>query len=54
QIHDELVLEVPVAHAEAAALRVKELMESVRPAGQAFSVPLAVDWGVARDWGEAH
>ncbi|MCR5170288.1 MAG: DNA polymerase I [Desulfovibrio sp.] len=54
QIHDELVLEVPEAHAEVVALRVKELMESVRPAGQAFSVPLAVDWGVARDWGEAH
>ena len=54
QIHDELVLEVPEAHAEEAALRVKELMEGVRPAGLAFSVPLAVDWGVARDWGEAH
>ncbi len=54
QIHDELVLEVPEAHAEAAALRVRELMESVRPGDQDFSVPLAVDWGVARDWGEAH
>lgn len=54
QIHDELVLEVPEAHADEAGRRVKELMEAVRPGGVEFSVPLVVDWGAARDWGAAH
>lgn len=54
QVHDELLLEVPAAHAEDAARRVAVLMASVRPGGQELSVPLLVDWGVGDDWGAAH
>mgnify|MGYP000200414964 CR=1 FL=1 len=43
QVHDELVLEAPEAHAEAAGRRVAELMTSCSAADMALSVPLAVD-----------
>ncbi len=54
QVHDELLLEAPAAHAEDAARRVAALMSSVRPGGVELSVPLVVDWGVGDNWGEAH
>lgn len=54
QVHDELLLEVPQEHAAAAGARVAELMEAVRPGGEALAVPLRVDWGMGRDWGVAH
>ena len=54
QIHDELLLEAPEANAEAAGKRLAELMDSVKPGGQALSVPLSVDWGMGHSWAEAH
>lgn len=54
QVHDELLLEVPADHGNAAGQRVSELMTAVRPAGTALSVPLVVDWGVGTNWGLAH
>lgn len=54
QVHDELVLEAPEAHAEAAGRRVAELMTSCSAADMALSVPLAVDWGYGPNWGVAH
>jgi DNA polymerase-1 len=50
QVHDELVLEVPLSEAEALSALVKEKMETVLPLG----VPLAVEVGLGRHWREAH
>jgi DNA polymerase-1 len=50
QVHDELVLEVPVREVEVAVARVREVMEGVMP----LEVPLQVDVGVGRNWREAH
>ncbi|HGY10327.1 MAG TPA: DNA polymerase I [Oceanithermus profundus] len=49
QVHDELVVEAPEAHAEEAARAVKTTMEGVWE----LDVPLAVDVGIGRDWLEA-
>jgi DNA polymerase-1 len=50
QVHDELVFEVPAAEVDAARAIVAETMQSVAT----LSVPLVVDTGVGRTWGEAH
>jgi DNA polymerase-1 len=49
-VHDELVFEVPEAEVEAAMASIKSTMENVYP----LSVPLVVDVGQGRTWGEAH
>jgi DNA polymerase-1 len=49
-VHDELVFEVPAAHVEEAAERARRIMESV----YRLEVPLVVDVGWGRHWGEAH
>lgn len=55
QIHDELVLEVPTENAEAAALRLQEIMSNVAPDGKTLmDVPLKVDAGIGDRWNEAH
>jgi DNA polymerase I len=54
QVHDELLLEVDDAHAVAVGERVAALMSAVAPSGQPLSVPLLVDWGVGKNWGDAH
>jgi DNA polymerase-1 len=50
QIHDELVFEVPEEEVEALKQLVKEEMEGVTK----LHIPLKVDIGVGRNWGEAH
>lgn len=50
QVHDELIIETPVAHAQAVAADVKRAMEQVA----ALSVPLTVDAGIGEHWGAAH
>jgi DNA polymerase I len=50
QVHDELVLEVPVEELEAVTARVKDLMQSVAQ----LDVPLVVEVGVGNNWDEAH
>jgi len=50
QIHDELLLETPEAAAEDAGTRLADLMTGVI----SLAVPLEVDWGTGRTWGEAH
>ena len=54
QIHDELVLEVPEAHAAEAGARVAELMSGVATGKNRLDIPLLVDWGCGRSWGDAH
>ena len=50
QVHDELVFEVPEAEAEATGALAKRVMEGVA----VLRVPLGVDVGTGRSWGEAH
>jgi DNA polymerase-1 len=50
QVHDELLLEVPEAHAPAAAAELSRLMQGV----VSLAVPLKVDVGQGRNWAEAH
>lgn len=49
QVHDELVIDTPVAEVEEVKQLVKELMENVF----ALDVPLVVEVGVGHDWVEA-
>jgi DNA polymerase-1 len=53
QVHDELVLEVPVAELETVKSKVKELMEAVGALGK-LEVPLVVEVGVGDNWDKAH
>jgi DNA polymerase-1 len=48
QVHDELVIEVPEAEAEALAPKVKAVMERAA----SLSVPLTVEVGIGKNWGE--
>ncbi len=50
QVHDELLLEAPEKNAEKIAKRVSQIMSKVID----LSVPLVVDWGIGRNWAEAH
>jgi DNA polymerase-1 len=50
QVHDELLLEAPEANAREAGERLAELMRTVYK----LTVPVDVDWGVGKNWGEAH
>lgn len=50
QVHDELLFEAPEAEAEALAALAKRVMESAA----VLSVPLVVETGIGKTWGEAH
>lgn len=50
QIHDELLLEVPEAGGQTAGARLSAIMSGIMP----LAVPLTVDWGCGRTWGQAH
>jgi DNA polymerase-1 len=50
QVHDELVFEVPEEDLENTKKQIKKIMVNVLP----MDVPLAVDIGVGKNWGEAH
>ncbi len=50
QVHDELLLEVDEARARDAGERVSGIMSGV----ETFEVPLVVEWGVGKNWAQAH
>jgi len=50
QVHDELVLEVPVGEVEVVRQLVRDEMEGAVD----LTVPLAVEIGVGSNWREAH
>ncbi len=55
QVHDELVLEVPEAQIDAISEMTRQSMSEANLAGMAgLDVPLVVDIGQGRNWGEAH
>ncbi len=50
QVHDELVFECPTSEVDAAAARIRPLMENAA----SLSVPLVVDIKSGKHWGEVH
>ena len=50
QVHDELVIEAPIADAPVIAAEVKRAMEQVAH----LSIPLTVETGIGPNWGMAH
>ncbi len=54
QVHDELVFEAPEAQAEAAGTVIRAVMMGAAEPALTLSVPLDVEIGIGRSWGEAH
>lgn len=52
QVHDELVFEVPAAHADKASVLIKGIMESREVAD--IGLPLVAEAGTGPTWGKAH
>jgi DNA polymerase-1 len=50
QVHDELLFEAPAAEADATAALAVQVMSTAA----SLSVPLVVETGIGRSWGEAH
>jgi len=54
QVHDELIFEVPEAEEAATITLVKQIMSRAAEPALKLSVPLVVDAGAGRSWGDAH
>lgn len=54
QVHDELVFEAPEAKAEAAGAVVRRVMMGAAEPILKLSVPIDVEIGVGKSWGDAH
>lgn len=54
QVHDELVFEAPQCDADAAVAVIREVMEGASAPLVQLSVPLTVEAGIAKTWGQAH
>lgn len=54
QVHDELVFELPEGDVTAASDVIRRVMAGAAQPAVTISVPLAVDIGIGKSWGEAH
>ena len=54
QVHDELIFEMTKENYESYIKIVKEVMENNHLEYKDFTVPLLVDYGLGKDWGDAH
>jgi DNA polymerase-1 len=54
QVHDELVFEAPEDKAEAAGDVIRRVMMGAAEPVLTLSVPLEVEIGIGKSWGEAH
>ena len=54
QVHDELVFEAPEDEAEAAGGVIRRVMSGAAEPALTLSVPLDVEIGIGKSWGEAH
>lgn len=54
QVHDELVFELPEGDVEAASAVIRDVMENAAKPYVDISVPLGVDIGTGKTWGQAH
>lgn len=53
-VHDEIVYEVRDDLAQEAAVELKRIMEKVIPDERTLGVPIVAEYGIAKNWGEAH
>ena len=54
QVHDELVFELPEADADAAMPVIRGVMAGAAEPHVRLSVPLGIEIGTGRSWGDAH
>ena len=54
QVHDELVFEAPADKSEAAGAVIRTVMMGAAEPALTLSVPLEVEIGIGKSWGEAH
>jgi DNA polymerase-1 len=54
QVHDELVFEAPEGQAETAGKVIRTVMMGAAEPALTLSVPLEVEIGIGKSWGEAH
>ena len=54
QVHDELVFEAPTDKADAAGEVIRRVMMGAAEPALTLSVPLEVEIGIGKSWGEAH
>ncbi len=50
QVHDELLFEVPEESARDSGTKISEIMSNI----VSLNVPLTVEWGMGKNWAEAH
>ena len=54
QVHDELIFEIHESKKESSIDKIKNIMENTHLDIMNFQVPLLVDYGVGKNWGDAH
>ena len=54
QVHDELIFEIDELKRDILVDKIKYVMENIHLEYKSFEVPLIVDFGFGKNWGEAH
>ena len=54
QVHDELVFEIKDKYLENSIQQIKKIMEQTHLEYKDFKVPLIVDYGIGKNWGESY
>ena len=54
QVHDELIFEIYDTNRDDSIHSIKNVMENIHLEFKDFKVPLLVDYGVGKNWGDAH
>ena len=54
QVHDELIFEIDESKKNIAIEKIKNVMENIHLKFKYFKVPLLVEYGSGKNWGDAH
>ena len=54
QVHDELIFEIHESKQETSINNIKNVMENIHLRYKDFKVPLLVEYGSGKNWGDAH
>ena len=54
QVHDELIFEIDESYKDISIEIIKNVMEKIHLQFKDFEVPLVVDYGFGKNWGDAH
>ena len=54
QVHDELIFEIDESKKEISIEKIKNVMENIHLEFKDFQVPLLVEYGIGKNWGDAH